>query len=268
MAVNGVQHRANFFEALLRKRHVMTAVILRDMRTRFFNHGLGFLVVSLWPLAHMVILLGIYTALGRRVPYGDSPYIFFASGLIPTLGFTYVSRFMCLSIILNRPMLAFPAVTVSDIMFGRAFLEVIGAFITLLFVVTILLALGEAPYPVDLEQAVQAYLATLLLAIGVGSLASVITMIAPFFATIYALFMIIIYLTSGVVFVASAMPQQVIAVISWNPVLHSVEWMRSSYFLGYPDQILDKEYLLKFAVCSLFLGLLTERLLRRNIMDA
>ena len=238
-----------------------------DMRTRFFNHGLGFLIVSFWPLAHMVILLGIYSVLGRRVPYGDSPYLFFATGLIPTLAFTYVSRFMCLSIILNRPMLAFPAVKVSDIMFGRAFLEIIGAFITLVLVITILLALGESPYPVDLDQAVQAYLATLLLAIGVGSLASVITMMVPFFATIYALFMIIIYLSSGVMFVASALPQQVIAVISWNPVVHSVEWMRSAYFRGYPEQVLDKDYLLKFAVFSLFLGLLVERICRKNIMD-
>ncbi len=59
----------------------MTAVILRDMRTRFFNHGLGFLIVSLWPLAHMLILLMIYSLTGRRTPFGDSLYVFFALGL-------------------------------------------------------------------------------------------------------------------------------------------------------------------------------------------
>ncbi len=46
----------------------MQAVILRDVRTRFFNHGLGFLLVPLWPLAHMFVLLMIYTFMGGRLP--------------------------------------------------------------------------------------------------------------------------------------------------------------------------------------------------------
>lgn len=59
-------YRMTIVDALIEKKHVMTAVILRDMRSRFFNHGLGFLIVSLWPLAHMIILIGLYTAMGRK----------------------------------------------------------------------------------------------------------------------------------------------------------------------------------------------------------
>ncbi|PZR50261.1 MAG: capsular biosynthesis protein, partial [Stutzerimonas stutzeri] len=84
------RQRQPILDALREKRNVMTAVMLRDMRTRFFNHGLGFLVVSLWPLAHMVILLLIYTLMGRTAPFGDSLPVFFATGLIPTLTFMYV----------------------------------------------------------------------------------------------------------------------------------------------------------------------------------
>jgi hypothetical protein len=65
--------RPPILDALREKRNVMTAVMLRDMRTRFFNNG-----------------------------------------LIPTHTFMNVSWSMSPSLILNRPMLAFPVVKSLD----------------------------------------------------------------------------------------------------------------------------------------------------------
>ena len=245
----------------------MTAVILRDMRTRFFNHGLGFLIVSLWPLAHMLTLLIVYSLTGRRTPFGDSLYVFFATGLIPTLAFMYVSRFMSLSLIINKPMLAFPAVSVVDIMLARAFLEVIAAFITLIFFIFIIYTIGDNPFPWDISEAVKAYISVLLLAVGVGVLAGVIVMFSPFFATIYALMMILVYLGSGTLFVISSLPDVISTPLSYNPVLHAVEWMRVAYYPTYSTKILDRQYLIGFGITSLFLGLLLERALRGKMLE-
>lgn len=260
--------RPPILDALRQKRNVMTAVMLRDMRTRFFNHGLGFLIVSLWPLAHMLILIMVYTLFGRTAPFGDSLQVFFLTGLIPTMTFMYVSRFMCLSLTLNRPMLAFPMVKVLDIMAARALLEIVAAFLTLFFAFTILLLQGENPFPRDPFQAFYAYLAVLLLAIGVGSVASVITMFFSFFATLYGLSMILVYILSGTLFVAAALPEALVYPLSFNPVLHAVEWMRIAYYEGYSDRILDKEYLIGFGMTSLCLGLLMERVLRRTMLES
>ncbi|WP_407817709.1 hypothetical protein, partial [Staphylococcus aureus] len=82
-------------------------------------------------------------------------------------------------------------------------------------------------------EAVYAYLATILLAIGAGSLACVMVMFMPFFATIYALTMIVVYISSGTLFVAAALPESIAYILSWNPVFHAVEWMRLAYFPGY-----------------------------------
>ncbi len=254
--------------ALREKRDVMTAVMLRDMRTRFFNHGLGFLMTSLWPLAHILILIALYTLLGRTAPFGESLPVFFATGLIPTLTFMYVSRFMSLSLILNRPMLAFPVVKVMDIMAARALLEIIAAFLMLLLVFIILLLLGDNPFPRDPFQAFYAYLALLLLAVGVGSVAGVITMFFNFFATLYVLFTLVIYILSGTLFVASALPESIAYSLSFNPVLHAVEWMRAAYYEGYSDRLLDKEYLIGFGMTSLCLGLLMERMFRRIMLES
>lgn len=262
-----LRSRMSFLDALRSKRNVMFAVCLRDMRSRFFNHGLGFLLVSVWPLAHVLILLVIYTLVGRRTPFGESLNVFFATGLIPTLAFTYISRFMSLSLILNKPMLSFPAVTVLDIMAARAFLEIIAAYLTLIFMFLILWAVGDNPVPYNIEEAVSAYLAVILLSVGVGCLAGVIVMLSPFFATIYALSMILVYIFSGTLFLISDMPDAIAIPLSYNPVVHAVEWMRVAYYPTYSDKILDREYLISFGLVSLFLGLFLERCLRMKIME-
>lgn len=253
--------------ALRQKCNVMHAVVLRDMRTRFFNHGAGFIVQSLWPLAHMLVIIFVNTLSGRAAPYGESPLVYFAAGLIPTLAFMYISRFMSLSVLLNKNMLSFPIVKITDILLGRAFLEIIAGFVTLLFLWIVFVTLGLSPYPDDPGQAIMAYLTTILLAIGVGTIAGVITAFLPFFATGYALMGIIFYLSSGCLFVTPNLPDQIAVPLSYNPVVQCVEWMRTAYFENYSDRLLDKEYLLTFALGSLFLGLLAERLSRRVLMD-
>lgn len=253
--------------ALASKKNVMAAVMLRDMRTRFFDHGIGFLMVSLWPLAHMSFLLTLYNLSGRQAPFGDSLNMFFATGLIPTLAFIYVSRFMSVSLILNKPMLGFPVVKVLDVMAGRAALEIVAAALTLFFVLIILVVLGENVLPYDMVQAVFAYMATILLAIGVGTFAGVLSMFFPFFTTVYALLMITVYISSGTLFVASSLPDGIAVPLSWNPILQCVEWTRVAYFEGYSDRLLSREYLVGFGMGSMFLGLFLEKIFRGKMLE-
>lgn len=257
----------SFLRAVRQKWGVMHAVMLRDMRTRFFNHGLGFILVILWPLAHMGALLFIYMLFGRRAPYGDNLYLFFATGLVPTLSFMYVSRFMALSLNMNYPMLALPAVRPSDILFGRALLEILGACSMAILTFGLLLVLGANPIPGDPVAAVSALAVTLVLAVGMGMIVGVLAQLLPFLLTIYLLVTILFYILSGTLFVVAGMPTPIAEALAWNPVLHGTEWMRTAYYPGYPTQILDIPYMIAWAVGLLFLGLLMERLLRPWVLE-
>ena len=55
--------------------------------------------------------------------------------------------------------------------------------------------------------------------------------------------------------------------LSFNPALQGVEWMRSAYYEGYGAGILDKGYMLTFAVVTIFAGFLLERLTRGRILQ-
>lgn len=253
--------------ALERKVNVMHAVILRDIRSRYFDHGLGFLIVPLFPVAHMFMLLGIYKVLDRQAIFGDDLILFFATGLIPVLMFTYVSRFMSVSLLSNKGMLAFPVVKLLDIVLARSFLELVGIVLSILFVIIIVLSVGSSPTPRSMVDAVSAMSLVAILSVGVGIIVSVITSIWPFFAMFYSLFTAVIYLSSGAPIYLHSFPDIVAYYCSFNPTFHAVEWVRSSYYLGYPAYQLSKTYLIGWAFGSLAVGFTLERALRRYIMN-
>lgn len=256
------------WDALITEKNVLSAVILRDMRTRFFNHGLGFAIVPLWSLTHIVVLIIINTLAGRTAAFGESMPLFLATGLVPTLTFMYVSRFMGYSVLMNRPMLAFPVVTSLDVMIGRACLEVVSSSITLAVIMAILWANGQNPWPFDLEQAVSCYLAVIILAFGCGTLVGVAGMFLPFMLTVWQIALICIYISSGTMFVASSLPDRAATALSYNPVLQCVEWMRTAYYESYSDKLVDPVYVWSFGLVTLFLGLALERVFRRQMLEA
>jgi capsular polysaccharide transport system permease protein len=74
---------------------VIYALMLRDVKTRYFGNGLGFLFSSVaWPLVHVLVLLAVYTTLGRTAPFGSSTILFSATGLVPFMTFSYMSRWI------------------------------------------------------------------------------------------------------------------------------------------------------------------------------
>ncbi|SDO16387.1 ABC transporter permease [Ensifer sp. YR511] len=259
--------RAPVSVALKRQINVMHAVILRDIRSRYFNHGLGFLVAPLFPVAHVGVLLTIYTFTGRHAVFGDDMMLFFATGLMPVLTITYVSRFMSSSIVANRNMLSFPAVHLMDIVLARSLLEFAAIVISVMIIIAILISFGTDPFPYWPAQALACMAVTALLAVGVGIIVSVISAMLPAAAMIYALFTVVVYLSSGAPIYLDNFPEEVVYLLSFNPAFQCVSWMRQAYYQGYPAPFLDKTYLSMWALCALTIGLFMERGLRKYILQ-
>ncbi len=254
--------------ALIQKKNILGAVMLRDMRTRFFNHGLGFIFVPLWPLVHVGIIIIIHVLAGRGTPqYGESAAVFYATGLVPTLTFVYISRFMGYSLLSNRAMLSFPVVKVLDVLLGRAMLECISAFLMTSTMIVILYSLDQYPIPYNIASAVCCYMATIYLATGVGMLIGCLSMFTPMAVMTYNLIIVIIYISSGTFFVASNLPAELGYYLSFNPIVDCIEWMRTAFFESYSDRLASSNYVLAFATFVFCLSLLIERIFRRRMLE-
>lgn len=244
---------------------VIVAIMLRDIRTRFFGHGLGYLISIGWPLSHVLILLGMFTLLGRATPYGESMTVFFATGLVPFMTFMYMSRFTMLSLILNRPLLVYPAIKVLDILLARTLLEILSACCTVIVLLTLFWLFGIDFMPPDPVEATYALGAAMLIGAGFGIINGVFAMAVPTWVTGYSLLTIALYILSGIAFVPDALPETPRYLLSFLPTLQTVEWMRSAYYEGY-STILDKTYTISCGVVIIFIGLLVERMVRGHLL--
>jgi capsular polysaccharide transport system permease protein len=254
------------FDALISTTHVLKAVMLRNIRTRFFGHGLGFLIALSWPLVHIALLLTISVVVGRIAPYGDSSVVFFATGLAPYMAYLYISRFMMISIQINRPLLAFPAVKILDLLIASAILEVLSSCCALIVTAVVLTSFGEDLMPGNPAQAAFAFCAAVLFGLACGVFNSLVLMALPAWMTVSILFNMAMYAAAGVFFLPAALPLTVQYYLSFNPLFQIVEWMRSAYYDGYGLEFLDKRYVVGFSLTLLFLGLIVERVFRGRFL--
>ncbi len=258
--------RPRLTEVLTAQRQVLFAIMLRDIRARFFGSALGFIVMIGWPLSHIVILLIINTAMRRAPPYGNSAALFFATGVVPFMAFSYVSRFTMLGMITNKPVLMLPIVNVSDILFGRVILEILSSVIVILVLVVAFWISGIDFTPTYPIEAFNAFAASVLLGVGIGIFGGIVTAFVPMFFTMYSLSTIVFWIASGVLFVPDALPRQAAYWLSYNPALQCVEWMRSAYYEGYGASILNKDYVINWGIVTLLGGLILERLVRGKVL--
>lgn len=244
--------RLSPFESYL---HVLHALMLRDMRTRFGGTLWGYGVVVLWPCVHVFMLIAIYTLQHMPVPIGNSAPLFFATGAVPVLIFQYISREVMKATIVNKPLTYYPQVKLFDLILARVLVEIVTGFLGLLVIVAVLTAFGTDPRPSDSFVAVLAYLAAILLGIGVGVVNVAIFSFFPGWLVGYALFNIVMYVASGVMFMPSFLPEKIYYWMKYNPALQLAEWMRLAY---YPSSGLKIDYLyvIMFGLTCLVMGLL------------
>jgi capsular polysaccharide transport system permease protein len=240
--------------------------MLRDLKTRFFGSEFGFLIAVAMPLLHVLILVGLHASVGRVAPYGDSEALWFATGTVPFIAYSYVSRFVMFGLPLNKPLLAFPKVKVLDILFARALLETLNAGLVVIILMIVFSVLGINFMPRDPVQAFLALGACILLGLGAGVINAIIAAAMPVWVTGYALIIVLLWITSGVYFVPHALPETLQYFLSFNPMSQGIEWVRSAYYDGYGSVFLDKPYMLAWALGMLFFGLALERLVRGRLL--
>jgi capsular polysaccharide transport system permease protein len=210
----------------------------------------------------------INAGLNRASPYGDSAVIFFTTGLVPFMCFMYMARYMMTTVQHSRPMLVFPAVKIFDLLAAGAILEVLSSCVMVIVLGASLEVLGYEFWPAEPVEAALAFGVSLLLGLGAGILNGLLVMAMPVWGTVFNLTIIVLYMISGIFFVPMALPEGVRYAMSFNPVMQTIEWMRSAYYDGYGinNAVLDKSYVVSFAVAMIFAGLAIERLFRGRFL--
>lgn len=258
---------AGLIEALIIQRRVLGALVLRDMRTRFGRSFMGYVIIVCWPLSHLLGLMSIYLVTRRVAPVGASVPIFLGTGILPYILCLYPARQIMLALAMNQPLLHFPVVKATDIVLARGILEVLTAFWVTLIFATILFVCGVDIVPIHYQDAIQAILATIYLGFAIGFISALLFKLTRAWLPVQVVLIIVLYVTAGVFFIPSALPDNIQNILWYNPLLHCVEWMRSAYYDGYGYGLLDRGYLVSFSTFVIALSLVVERAVRGRLLQ-
>lgn len=242
------------------QRRVVSALILRETRTRYGKTRLGHLWALFEPLAHMLTFAAIFSFLGRSSPLGGSVAMLVLTGLFPYALFSNISTQLMNAVEANKVLLSYPHVTPFDVMVSRAILEVLTQVVVFVFVLLILAVQGlwdlkiDDPLRVLIVVFVGAGLGT-----GMGLINAALAFKFPSYAQTYGIIMRPMYFLSGIFFVAGYMSKDIQQILYYNPVAHLIEWFRSAIYVNYESPFLSVGYIVNFTITVLFFGLLLLR---------
>ncbi len=244
---------------------VLHGLILRETRTRFGAHQLGYLWALLEPLLWIGTLYAVFELGQRSAPSGMTMVGFLATGLLPYQLFRDSAAKVQASISANKGLLYYPQVQPLDLMCSRVILE--GA--TAVSVFTVLLG-GEALILGKLEiDSLLTVILGLALAGGLGgALGGVLCALGTFSNAVERFsgpLLRPLFWISAIFFTANDLPPQLRDALLYNPVLHVVEIVRDGWFPSYRADHATPLYPLTWIFVLTFFALALERVARRRI---
>lgn len=256
---------SDFMQALSVQSRVIHAFLLRETRTRFGRSRLGYFWALFEPMAYILTMVAVFSALGRGAPAGMDITLFFFTAIIPWLLFLKMMTGLSGAIGANQQLLTYPQVKTLDVVVARIILE----FSTLL-IVAVLYLIGLSFFGIQIT--IDSVLLTLVgllmatgLGIGMGLVGGVIRLYMPAWSNFQSILSRVLFFTSGKFFLAESLPITLQEWLWYNPVLHVVEWTRSAFFVGFESQFYDVRYLAFFILFLLFIGLAAERVSRYKL---
>jgi capsular polysaccharide transport system permease protein len=252
-------------QGLALQARVVWALMLREVRTLYGRHRLGYLWAFLEPLLHMGFWFFLMMFIRNRVfhVYDLSPFIFLATGLVAFFSFRNVASFVQGAISANTALLQFPPVKHVDTILARFLLEASTMVVVATGIFGALIFTQLASWPNDILGVISGIFAMLLLGLGFGAFSSMIVILLPAYVHFTNIINRILYFTSGLFFIPEILPPQALEILKWNPALHGTTIVRSSWSSMYESQYASYTYIFFIAAVLLLLGLLLEPLVRK-----
>ena len=251
--------------ALQGQLQVIHALILRESRTRFGAHQLGYIWALLEPLFWVLTFYGIFHLTGRKIHYGMDTVSFITTGIIPYLLFRETMSRSQSAIQANKGLLFYPQVHPLDLVIARVSLELV----TLVTVFVIIMGahslyLGELRID-SLLTVISGLLLASLLGASIGIFFSALSVYTKLVERIVPLLMRPLFFISGLFFTVNELPAQARDILLWNPILHCVEMVRGGWFPSYHSNYLDIPYVVFWILGFAYSGLVLERMARRRL---
>jgi capsular polysaccharide transport system permease protein len=243
-----------FLEAYRVRKRVIAALLQREAKKRFGNQGIGLLTAFFEPMVQVAFFGALFYAIDKQAPHGSHLMPFMISGVLTFHLFSKIMGRGMTAIDSNRTLLSYPIMQPIDPLVARTVLEAIIYVTTLIVLLVACVHLEMMAWPPRFEYVLFGLVAAVLMGAG----------LATFFAALLARYGAVkkvvplinraAFMTSGIFFSASMIPQFAREMFLWNPMLNIVEMVRYGLFQDYPAAHFSLGYVFTVVVVTMTLG--------------
>lgn len=214
----------------------ISAIIVREIRTRFAGGSLGYGWAIILPVTWVLAITVFFQWIGRSAPVSIALPIFIASGMIPYLMFRQIVTSMMRVVRANRHLLTMGPATEEDLLNGGALLELVNMVLITMVVTIILAVFSTVPLPPDPIRVVTALLLAWALGASAGRFAASIAHYSDTAQRLVPILLRPFFWISGIFFVASELPRAAQDALWFNPLLHVIELLRTGLLPGFSSE--------------------------------
>ena len=245
----------------------ISALMLREMSTRYGRTPGGYLWAVLEPLG-MIVLLSFAFALMARVPaIGTSFLLFKATGFLILQIFTILGGQVGHALTFSKPLLRYPRVTWGDAILARFLLNTLVVFTVTALILTGVIIFEQVDVLLRWGPILGAMGLAAALGLGVGCLNCYLFTRFPVWQQIWSIATRPLFLISGVIFLYDDMPQMAQEILWYNPILHLTGLMRMGFYPMYRPDYISLPFVAACVLIPMALGLLLLRRYHRELLN-
>ena len=237
-----------------RASRVIGALVVREMITRYGRSPGGYIWAILEPVGMVALLAIAFSQFIHVPPLGESFILFYATGYVPFHAYSEIAGVVSSSVLVNRQLMQFPAVTPLDAVLARFILSVITIVVVTVLIFAGLFWLLDEPVRLSLGPIFAGMGAAMLLGLGVGTLNAVIFAFVPIWQRVWTIINRPLFLISAVFFTFESLPRQAREILWWNPLVHVVGEVRTGIYPVYQGAYVSLAYVMGVAVLCFLLG--------------
>ncbi len=242
----------------------VVAMMLREMVTTYGRSPGGYVWAVAEPVAAIGLLSLVFSMAFHAPSLGTSFVLFYASAYLPFMLFMDVSQKVASSIRFSKPLLAYPALTLVDVILARFLLNFLTHILVAVCVLSGVFLIYDLPLQLDFAALGNAMSMAGCLALGIGVLNCYLIMAFPVYERLWQVATRPLVIVSGLFFLLESVPGNYRDILWWNPLFHVTGEMRRGLYVVYDATYVSSSYvyLLSFALTAF--GLL---ILKRNYRD-
>lgn len=206
------------------------------------------------PVAHIVIMTVIFSAVARTPALGLSFALFFATGYLPFMFFQTVQAFVSGAIKANKALLSYPVVSPFDTVIARYVVQMATSFLIAFCVFEVVIIEDGLTISIDYPALVASCMIASFLGLGIGLMNIFMYARYPVYEQFFSLFLRPLSLISGLFFLPDSMPNPYQSYIMYNPLCHIIILFRKAVYPQYRGTGMDMKYLVIFTAVSVAIG--------------